>query len=157
MGFLKSTIPAYLRQRMCVEIFEATALHAAAITQLLLQLGYPDNANAVAHRIEENQQPGYKIFVAVVNQKVVGVIAVHTYTYLHTPGLIGRIMTFCVEEAIRGTGIGTQLLNHAEKYLTEQRCVKIELNSNNKRTETHLFYKQRGYDQTSLHFVKKLI
>ena len=141
---------------MRVEIFEATALHAEAITQLLLQLGYPDNTAAVVHRIEENQRPDCKIFVAAVNQQVAGVIAVHTYTYLHTSGQIGRIMTFCVDESLRGSGIGTQLLTHAEKYLAEKNCIKVELNSNNRRTETHLFYKQRGYEQTSLHFVKKL-
>lgn len=142
---------------MNAQILEATTRHASSITRLLNQLGYPDEVETVAQRIEENQRPGYKIFVAEVDQQIAGFIAVHTYTYLHTGGLIGRIMSFCVDETVRGTGIGTQLLHYAEQYLTDQHCVKIELNSNNRRTETHRFYKQRGYTQTSLHFVKKLI
>jgi GNAT superfamily N-acetyltransferase len=142
---------------MKAQILEATNLHAEAITQLLNQMGYPDTVEAVAPRIEENQRPGYKIFVAEIDQRTVGFISVHTYTYLHAAGLIGRIMTFCVDETIRGSGIGTQLLTHAEHYLANQGCVKVELNCNNRRTETHQFYKQRGYSQTSLHFVKKLI
>gem|GEM_PF-7053314 len=85
----------------------------------------PDNTAAVVHRIEENQRPDYKIFVAAVNQQVAGVIAVHTYTYLHTPGQ-SRIMTFCVDESLRGSGIGTQLLTHAEKYLAEKNCIKVD-------------------------------
>jgi GNAT superfamily N-acetyltransferase len=141
---------------MNVQILEATTLHAESITQLLIQMGYPDSVEAVAQRIEENQRPGYKIFVAEVEQCVVGFISVHTYTYLHAAGLIGRVMTFCVDETTRGSGIGTQLLTYAEHYLANQGCIKVELNCNNRRTETHHFYKQRGYTQTSLHFIKKL-
>ncbi|MBX2914791.1 MAG: GNAT family N-acetyltransferase [Cyclobacteriaceae bacterium] len=142
---------------MKAQILEATTLHAEAITQLLIQMGYPDQVEVVAQRIEENQRSGYKIFVAEIEKQIVGFISVHTYTYLHAAGLMGRIMTFCVDEATRNTGIGTQLLTHAENYLVNQGCIKIELNCNNRRTETHQFYKQRGYTQTSLHFVKKLI
>lgn len=141
---------------MSILIIEANRNHAEAIAQLLIQMGYPDSVEAIAERIEENQRPGYKIFVAELNLRIVGVIVTHTYTYLHAPGLIGRIMTFCVDESIRGTGIGKQLLAHAEKYLARLKCVKVELNCNNRRTDTHRFYKQRGYEQTSLHFVKKL-
>ncbi|MCW5911970.1 MAG: GNAT family N-acetyltransferase [Cyclobacteriaceae bacterium] len=141
---------------MSVQIFEATTRHAEPIARLLFQMGYPDDVQAIAQRIEENQRPGYKTFVAEVNRQVVGVIVAHTYTYLHAAGLTGRIMTFCVDETVRGQGVGTQLLYHAEAYLAGQKCVKVELNCNNRRTETHVFYQQRGYTQTSLHFVKRL-
>jgi PhnO protein len=141
---------------MKAQILQATTLHAEAITQLLIQMGYPDTVEAVAQRIEENQRPDYKIFVAEFEKQIVGFISVHTYTYLHAAGLIGRIMTFCVDESTRGTGIGTLLLTHAETYLANQGCVKVELNCNNRRTDTHRFYEQRGYTQTSLHFVKKV-
>ncbi|MBN8576659.1 MAG: GNAT family N-acetyltransferase [Cytophagales bacterium] len=142
---------------MPVQIFEATTHHAQAITQLLMQMGHPGELESVTDRITANQLPGYKIFVAAVNQKIAGVLVTHTYTYLHAAGLFGRIMTFCVDEAVRGTGVGTQLLTHAEKYLASEGCVKVELNCNNRRLETHQYYKNRGYDQTSLHFVKKLL
>lgn len=141
---------------MHVQIFEATSHHAAPITGLLLQMGYPDEVESVTKRIEENQREGYKIFIAEANHKTTGFIAVHTYTQLHVSGLVGRIMTFCVDETLQGQGIGTQLLKRAEEFLKEQRCVKIELNCNNRRTEAHQFYSKNGYQQTSLHFVKKL-
>jgi len=140
---------------MSIQIKEADRTHAGAIAQLLFQMGYPDSIEAVAKRIEENQRPDYKVFVAELNQQVVGVIVTHTYTYLHAAGLIGRIMTFCVDENIRGSGVGTKLLTFAEDYLASLKCIKVELNCNNRRTYTHQFYKQRGYEQTSLHFVKK--
>lgn len=142
---------------MTVQIFEATTKQAEAITRLLLQLGYPYEIKAVAKRIEENQRPGYRIFVAEVNLQIVGVIALHTYTQLHIDGLVGRIMTFCVDDASQGQGIGSMLLKYAEAYFTNQKCVKIELNSNSRRTKSHQFYLKNGYQQTSLHFVKKLV
>ena len=140
---------------MSILITEANRTHAEAITQLLVQMGYPDSVEAVAKRIEENQRPDYKIFVAELTQQVVGVIVTHTYTYLHAAGLVGRIMTFCVDENVRSSGVGTKLLTFAEDYLASLRCIKVKLNCNNRRTDTHRFYKQRGYEQTSLHFVKK--
>ena len=141
---------------MPIQIIEANSTHSEPITRLLTQMGYPDSVKAVAQRIKENQRTDYKIFVAEINQLIAGVIVTHTYTYLHATGLVGRIMTFCVDENIRGTGVGTQLLTYAENYLASLKCVKVELNCNNRRTETHQFYRQRGYEQTSLHFVKKL-
>jgi GNAT superfamily N-acetyltransferase len=141
---------------MNLQIITASREHAKPIQQILQQMGYPDKVEAIADRIEENQRPDYKIFVAQHDQKIVGVIVVHTYTYLHAAGLIGRIMTFCVDESVRGQGVGTRLLQHAEAYLSKLHCIKVELNCNNRRTETHEYYKQRGYEQTSLHFVKKL-
>lgn len=141
---------------MPVQIFEATSHHAGAITRLLLQLGYADEVESIAKRMEENQRTGYKIFVAEFSQQIAGFIALHTYTQLHISGLVGRVMTFCVDETLQGQGIGSQLLQQAEAYFNDQQCVKIELNCNKRRTEAHKFYAKHGYQQTSLHFVKKL-
>lgn len=71
---------------MQIQIIEANRNHAEAIAQLLLQMGYPDSVEAIAERIEKNQRPEYKIFVAELNLRIVGVIVTHTYTYLHALG-----------------------------------------------------------------------
>ncbi|HCZ37390.1 MAG TPA: hypothetical protein DHV26_15825 [Cytophagales bacterium] len=140
---------------MSIQITEANRNHAEAIVSLLTQLGYTDSITAVEYRIEMHQQPGYKIFVAT-NQTVVGFIAIMIYQNLHISGSIGRITAFCVDEQQRGKGIGTQLLRCAESFLKSEACYKVELTSNNRRTESHVFYSHQGYEQTSQHFVKRL-
>ncbi|MBN8653897.1 MAG: GNAT family N-acetyltransferase [Cytophagales bacterium] len=140
---------------MSIQITEADRTHAGVIASLLTQLGYTDSITAVEHRIEMHERPGYKIFVAT-DQTVVGFIAIMIYQNLHISGSIGRITAFCVDELQRGKGIGTQLLHHAETFLKAQNCSKIELTSNNRRTESHVYYRNHGYEQTNQHFVKRL-
>jgi hypothetical protein len=59
---------------MNLQIITASREHAKPIQQILQQMGYPDKVEAIADRIEENQRPDYKIFVAQHDQKIVGVI-----------------------------------------------------------------------------------
>jgi GNAT superfamily N-acetyltransferase len=69
---------------------------------------------------------------------------------------IGHIIAFCVDGAHRGVGFGSQLLKDAEDLFRNTNCLKIELTSNLRRKESHEYYLRKGYQQTSLHFVKYL-
>lgn len=135
-------------------IREAEKKDSVALSGLLEQLGYPASANECAKRIEQHLEEGYKLFVGEVDGRIIGFIALHWYRAIHYPKPIGRVVGFCMDEKIRGGGLGSALLEHAEKFLLARNCFKVELTSNLRRNESHAYYLKRGYRQTSMHLVK---
>ena len=137
-------------------IREAESKDALALSSLLGQLGYPTSKSSSLKKISAYSQPGYKMLMAESDQKVIGFIALHWYVSPHLPGPIGRITAFCMDETVRGQGKGTILLDAAERFFKKLDCFKIEVTSNLKRTRTHQYYANLGYEQISKHFVKFL-
>jgi GNAT superfamily N-acetyltransferase len=139
---------------MTINLHKAKPEDAAAVADLLQQMGYPVTPPEVETRIERFSEPGYLLLIAKNENNTVGFIALHVYHVLHLPAPEGRIVSFCVDQKIRGNGVGTNLLNEAEHYFKQNGCYKIVLNSNLKRTDTHQYYLNRGYEFTSKHFIK---
>lgn len=137
-------------------IREAKTEDASALSSLLGQLGYPTSDIASLEKIKAYSKEGYRMLVAESDQKVIGFISLHWYIAPHLPGPVGRITAFCMDEQVRGEGKGTTLLDAAEQFFKKADCFKIEVTSNLKRTRTHLYYTNLGYEQTSKHFVKFL-
>lgn len=137
-----------------MSIQEAELKDALAISILLGQLGYPVTEAEAFKKIWTYSKPCYKLFTAKKDEPVVGFIALHVYHQLHHNGPIGRITSFCLDENVRGHGMGSALLEEAERFFNEHGCIKIEVTSNKRRIKTHDYYLHRGYTQTSKHFVK---
>ncbi|CAN5206825.1 GNAT family N-acetyltransferase [soil metagenome] len=136
-------------------IREAEISDAHAIQNLLKQLGYPTfEEQEVLEKIKIHQNPGFKIFVAEVDNKTVGFISMHWFDLMHWKGYLGRITSFCVDDFFRSMGIGQALLKETEAFLIKQGCLKIEVTSNRKRTRTHEFYLTAGYTEDSRRFNK---
>jgi predicted N-acetyltransferase YhbS len=127
---------------------------AASIADLIHQMGYPVSVSEAVDRIKKYSQPYYRLILAEQGGETVGLIALHIYEVLHLPAPEGRVISFCVDEKIRGNGVGTTLLKEAENFFKESGCYKIVLNCNLRRTDTHLYYENRGYQFTSKHFAK---
>ena len=141
---------------MKISIAVAKPEDATRVADLLNQMGYATTELETVKRITLYGQPSYQLIIAKAEEITVGFIALHFYDVLHLPAPEGRISSFCIDEKVRGKGIGKTLLNAAEDYFKENGCYKIVLNSNLKRPETHLFYLNRGYQFTSKHFAKFL-
>jgi GNAT superfamily N-acetyltransferase len=138
-------------------IREAQTPDAFAVQDLLGQLGYPGLAEAaVTQKIIDYKQPGYTLLVSEDEHKVTGFIALHVFDIFHSVGKIGRITAFCVDESVRGKGIGIQLMDAAEAWFVSQGCTKLEVTSNIRRTATHAYYQNRGWTEDSRRFVKYL-
>ena len=142
---------------MKISIRLANPNDAAIVAELIHQMGYSVSQTESRKRIELYLQPFYKLWLAEKEEVVVGYIALHIYNVLHLPAPEGRIISFCVDEKVRGAGVGTVLLHAAEEYFKENGCYKIVLNSNLKRPDTHQYYLNRGYQFTSKHFAKFLM
>lgn len=128
------------------------------IKPLLMQLGYPKlNDIEIQTKIIKYSQNDYKIFVVDIGNRVVGFISLHCFEAFHSAGKIGRITALCIHEDFKGRGLGKELLQEAEKYFLQSGCIKLEVTSNNRRSEAHDFYLRRGYIEDSRKFVKPLL
>jgi len=82
-----------------------------------------------------------KIFIAQSNNRV---IAIGTLvSYIKLTGNVGIIEDFVVDKKYRGTGVGSNLLNHVVNYGFNSGMSFIDVNT--RREEASLFYKKNGF------------
>jgi GNAT superfamily N-acetyltransferase len=136
-------------------IRKADSRDSSSIKKLLIQLGYPGLSIDETHKkISDYDRDSYHLLVSEVENEVAGFISLHWFDIFHSPGKMGRITAFCVDEKFRSQGIGQKLLKASEEFLVSKGCTKIEVTSNEKRIRTHQFYPKVGYTEDSRRFVK---
>ena len=140
-------------QLITLEVRSAAASDAAAVSDLLEQLGFPSSAAEVTERLRTLNKGA---LVAVRAGRVVGLITMNIMPVLHRPTSVGRISTLIVSKKERGSGIGRALVVAAEQLLHQQGCDLVEVTSNMKLADAHAFYERLGYEATSLRFAKAL-
>jgi GNAT superfamily N-acetyltransferase len=124
---------------------------AAAVNELLHQLGYPQDSPAItATRIQTwAEDPASAAFVADADGGLLGLVAVHICPFFERIGSWARIVALIVSDQARGQGVGGQLVTAAESFATSRGCVRMEVTSADRRQDAHEFYRRRGYlDQT---------
>jgi GNAT superfamily N-acetyltransferase len=131
-----------------------------AVVPLLRQL-YPDKSfdlvslrRAYDRSLASDERV---LFCAIFHQQMVGFgsLAIKS-NLLWCETLIGYVNDMVVDEAYRGQGIGTQILDHIISWAREQGCHRIELNSSFHRKASHAFYEHRGFKRGA-YFYSKLL
>jgi ribosomal protein S18 acetylase RimI-like enzyme len=138
------------------KIREAKPGDADAIAALLDALGYDMRAADVRKRMTGLRRSGEPVLVADRGKQVVGCVSWHVTPVIHRPRPVGRITMLVVDEAARGQGIGTALVEAVEARLRKAGCGLVEVTSNMKRMRAHAFYDGLGYERTSYRFFKPL-
>jgi GNAT superfamily N-acetyltransferase len=120
---------------------------AAAVNELLDQLGYPqDGEAATAHRIQAwADDPSSAAYVAEAGGELLGVIAVHICPFFERDGSWGRIVALVVSDRARRRGVGSQLVTAAESFAATHGCLRMEVSSGHHRHDAHNFYQRHGY------------
>ncbi len=101
--------------------------------------------------------PSYHVFVAVIDNAVVG-----TYELLIMDNLAKRgkksgvVEDVAVDPAHRGRGIGRAMMNHAREQCRKAGCYKFVLSSNLKREDAHRFYDALGLERHGYSFLTRL-
>ena len=140
-----------------IKIRTASMNDASPIANLLSQLGYPTSTDEMKGRLAEIlSNPNYLTLVAEHQNEVVGILGAGVFPFYEKTGMYGRILALVVDEKRQGQGIGGSLVAQAEKWLKERRADSIIVNSGKQRKGAHRFYKQLGYAETRLRFVKTL-
>jgi GNAT superfamily N-acetyltransferase len=149
-------IPSVFEDAAPVAILRPTRpTDAEELSVLLSELGYPSGAEAIARRISACAElPGLSIVVASMDERVVGVVAVHCVPTLISDAALGRITALVVSNEVRGRGVGRQLVEEAEAFAREQGCERMELTSGDHRPGAHAFYERLGYAVEARRFIK---
>jgi GNAT superfamily N-acetyltransferase len=106
-----------------------------------------------AHFEVFQRYPNYRVFVAVLNEQIVG-----TYELLVMDNLAkhgrrsGVVEDVAVSPAHQGLGIGRAMMKHALSMCREANCYKMVLSSGLKRTRAHDFYDSVGFERHGFSF-----
>jgi len=141
-----------------LEIRAAHRDDASAISNLLTELGHPLEPALALAQIARIQAlaPSYAIFVAVKDAAVIGLVSAFSTPVLHRALPVGRVSVLVVARSHAGLGIGSALLRHAEQFLVELGCGRIEVTSASHREAAHGFYRTRGYLQQGVKFSREI-
>jgi len=106
-----------------------------------------------AHFEVFERYPNYRVFVAVLNEQIVG-----TYELLVMDNLAKRgrksgvVEDVAVSPLHQGHGIGRKMMTHAMAMCREAGCYKLVLSSGLKRTRAHDFYDSVGFERHGFSF-----
>jgi GNAT superfamily N-acetyltransferase len=141
-----------------LEIRAAQQDDAVAISELLTELGHPLEPALAITQIARFQAlaPNYAVFVAVKDSAVIGLVSAFSTPVLHRALPVGRVSVIVVAGSHTGQGIGSALLRHAEDFLAELGCGRIEVTSASHRDAAHRFYRDRGYTQQGVKFTRDI-
>lgn len=142
-----------------IHIRNAKISDAEAINKLNLQeMGYDypiENTKEIITKILNKETD--RIFVASVEDKVIGYIHINDYHLLYAPTM-KNIMGIAVAKDFRRKGVGSALIAYAERWAKETGATAIRLVSGAERCDAHEFYKRLGFsnEKTQIKFIKDL-
>jgi N-acetylglutamate synthase-like GNAT family acetyltransferase len=130
---------------------------AAALADLMTQLGYPTRTSEMEMRMEViGADKNYATFVAVSEGKVCGMIGtVARYSYEHNSPA-AKILALVVSDQMRGRGVGHALIAAAENELAQKNIRRVAVYTHFRRAEAHEFYEKLGYTKNGFRLVKEL-
>jgi GNAT superfamily N-acetyltransferase len=137
-------------------IRDAAPEDAAAIADLLGQLGYPTDSRAVTARLERLRIVGDRVVVADVDGIVAGLAHLQVSPAIEHERPAAKLAALVVDEAHRGKGIGRALVNVIEAEARTRGCVLLYLTTAARRSDAHEFYRRVGLEETGKRFGKTL-
>lgn len=121
------------------------------------EMGYDYPKDKMIQQIRKIlQKDTDKIFVALVDNEIVGYIHIHDYDLIYNDHL-KNILGIAVSKKYRHQGIGRALLNKAEKWAKDTNASGIRLVSGETRKGAHEFYQHCGYKfvKNQCNFIKR--
>ena len=101
----------------------------------------PKKAEAIFKRIKKN--PFYRIFVAEMNGKIVGVVTLLIeQKFLLKGARFSYLEDMAVHKDFQGKGIGKMLVQAAIEEANKEKCLNVRLDCND---ETAPFYEKSGF------------
>lgn len=143
---------------MNVTIREARADDAAAIAELLGELGYPTAADAVPRRLANMRTDGgqWTLIAEDGAGQAVGMATIIVRHVINRDEPFGRLASVVVKEAWRSRGVGAALIARTEEICREHGCSAIEVTSAEHRPRAHDFYRRLGFEERPRRFIKLL-
>jgi len=144
-----------------LEIRKATDADLPGILRLYAQPGMDDGnvltVEAAAQVLQRmSTYANYVVYVAVEAGTIVGTFALLIMDNLAHMGAPSAVVEdVCVDEQLRGQGIGKAMMTLAMQVAREQGCYKLSLSSDLARGPAHAFYRSLGFEQHGLSFPRE--
>jgi GNAT superfamily N-acetyltransferase len=143
---------------MKVEMRPAKSADLLSIVRLLADdflgqqredLSEPINENYIKAFREIEADPNNELIVAELDSKVIGTLQLIVTPSLSYQGSKRSIVeSVRVDSALRGQGIGREMMLWAIERAKERGCVSMHLTSHNDRTDAHRFYEKLGFSKS---------
>ena len=107
--------------------------------------------------IQQSQYPDYHVFLAEIDNEVVGTFALlvmENMAHMGTPSAV--VEDVGVLPGLQGKGIGKKMMEYALQYAKEKGCYKMSLSSNLRREQAHQFYESLGFKKHGFSFLMEL-
>jgi len=126
-------------RRACLEDATAMALLSA-------QLGYPATDVEMHGRLTTvlTEAARHAVYVTTNSRGLTGWIHVMRLDRLEAPAH-GEIAALVVDDALRGHGIGTQLVAASIEWARAQRLARLTVRARVEREDAHRFYRRIGF------------
>ena len=144
---------------MSLTVRSATPGDIPAILLLIeTALGYPqDELQASALRLDRIlHSSDYTTLVAVQGGAVLGFLGMMRALAYEFEGEYFRIVALAVQKQAQRRGVGSLLLERAERLAQERRAALLIVNSGLSRLPAHAFYEKHGFPKKGYGFSKKL-
>jgi ribosomal protein S18 acetylase RimI-like enzyme len=140
-----------------IKVRDATFQDSQKLAKLMEQLGYPTSFAEMQERLNLiSSNSDHRTLVAEIEGEIVGMVGVGIGYFYEKNGVYGRILALEVDERFRRRGIGKRLIQEAEKWFGDKRANTVVINSGYHRHQAHDFYRNVGYKDTGLRFIKEL-
>ena len=133
------------------------------LLDLLYQLGRPKPRDDFELDSFRNLVKNYvtnsdkMIFVATLNDvEIIGMVSIVLLPRLNNSSLEMYIPELIVIENFQNHGIGKKIMKHCIQFAKEKKCHRIRLESGIQRKNSHDFYKNLEFEQSSLSFSKTI-
>lgn len=101
-----------------------------------------------------------EILVARLNDKVIGFITFNIREKSNQQGFRDRkqlnIDVICVDENLRGKGIGTKILEHIKEFAKENNCTDLYLTVNEENLDAIKLYEKFGFQLKNIAYSMKI-
>lgn len=148
---------------MSVLIRDAIENDIPSILKLLYELGRPEPVDENEIKVFKNKindyflDPSKSIIVAEKDSEILGLVSVILLQRLNHAKFEMYIPELVVTKEHRYYGVGKKMITYCVELARKKNCYRIRLESGNQRTESHKFYKNLGFEQSSLSFNKNLL
>jgi len=140
----------YPQKKMKIELVTLEKDFSEA-AEILVQLRPQYSLEAMVAQIKKQQESGYQIACARIDEKMVSVAGFVVCEKLAWGKHI-YIDDLVTDEANRSTGAGTALIRWLKAYGAKLGCRQLHLDSGVVRFDAHRFYLRNGFNIDSHHF-----
>ena len=141
---------------MGLTIRDARADDAAAIAELLGQLGYSATGGAVVDRLERLLIVGDRVVVADLDGTVAGLAHMQVSPAIEYERPAAKLAALVVDESRRGEGIGRALVAAIEDEARLRGCELLYVTTSERREDAHAFYEHMGLEHTGRRYSRAL-